>query len=187
MIHHPEREKIFGFVHQMLEPADAAEVHHHLDECDECRRMAEGFQKLDTVLTEWKSVEPSAWFDARLRQAIAQPGAISAWRMFWSFPATRALATAIVAVFVIGGSLMIYRFRQAEKAREVTHVALTRPTPTAEPAPVVPETATEQALAAEEELKMYENLPVLENYDLLTNFDVLSELPQAKKAESANN
>ncbi len=174
-----EREKIFAFRHHMLEPAEEAEVRHHLDVCGNCQRISAGYERLERVLDEWKAVHPSPQFDALVKEALARRGPWESFRTLFAFPAARALAMATVALFVVGGSLLVYQFRRDSRhvgpvpSATVNHAAAsTNMTLTGSPG---------QALLAEEELKMYQELAVLEDYDMLESFDVLSEIPAGKK------
>lgn len=172
------REKIFRCLHHLLEPAEEAAVSRHLSQCAECRRIGESFLQLDAVLGEWKGIEPSPEFDARLRQALAARRPTSLLGMFFAMPTNRALAAALAVALLVAGTLMIRHFR-SQSGPNTAGQAPGQQVLTAKtgPSPAV-ETPGQGNLSAEEELKIYENLPVLENYDLLANFDVLSELPQ---------
>jgi Putative zinc-finger len=189
-----DREKIFGCVHKMLEPAEEAEVRRHLDQCAGCRRVAREFEKLDAVLGEWRAQEPSPWFDQRLKQALAERGAASPSRTFFGIPRVRILALAMLAILVVAGGLMFNYFRRLRPGAETNPpVAKVKPSPATEkpetlppapreqakvaPAPQASQETAAPALPPEEELTMYRNLAVLENFDMLENFDVLSELP----------
>ena len=177
-----DREKLFGFVHHLLEPGEEAEVRHHLDQCSECQHVAQGFAKLDAVLEEWRKVNPSPWFDQRLKQALASGGPASAFRFFFSLSSTRVFAALLAVLFVVVGSIMIHQFsRSGPSGQANAPAAQVQPPPTTQAQPQPQTAAQAQTLPAEEELKMYQNLAVLENFDLLENFDVLSELPKGNK------
>ena len=127
------------------------------------------FRDLDSVLGEWKPVEPSAFFDARLKAKVAS--AITGQSGFPFFGVRRAqlLAPAFTVLLVVAATLIVFR---------------TRPSHTPRPSvPSVVQTANAPAAKVEDELTMYENLPVLEDedYDMLAHFDILSEVPHGAK------
>ncbi len=171
------REKLFAYSHHLLEPSGEGEVRTHVSGCAHCRGIVEQYQKLEAALEEWKPVEPSSWFDARLRAAVERAEAPSSagWlgllRVRWLAPA---LATVLVAV----GSVVVLR-----QSRHASHPALSqagqKAAAPAVQAPAQPE-ATE-AEAGQEELSLYRNLAILEDYDMLADFEVLSELPKSEK------
>lgn len=168
-----DREKIFALAERMLEGREQKEVRAHVEACEGCRSVFQGYQRLDSMLEEWSpAAEPSPWFDARLRAAItAQESrpARSVWGLSWSrwmaAPALAALMLVATVVVVRNG-----RLADGSGGGSGTHGVSVVVKPIAEPAP--------QAQAASQELKMYQNLPVLEDYDMLADFDVISELPK---------
>ena len=189
-----DREKIFGFVYKMLAPAEEAEVRQHLDQCAECRGVAQEFGKLDAVLGEWRERNPSPWFDERLKQKLAERG-VPSRRFFFDTPSVRVFALAMLAIFVVAVALMFNYFRQPHPGEETEAPVAQTPAAAAtqkpetlppaqqqqakvEPAPQAAAETAKQTLAPEEELTMYRNLAVLENFDMFENFDVLSELPE---------
>jgi anti-sigma factor RsiW len=173
-----DREKIFRCLHHLLEPAEEAAVRRHLSECAGCREIEASYLRLDTLLEEWKGLEPSASFDARLRQAIEARRRAPRLGMFFTRPVTRAFAAALVVVFMVAGTFMLHHFRSRNSAAPAGGEPAASVKSASAPAL---ENSSQSKLTADEELKMYENLPVLENYDLLTNFDVLSELAPENK------
>lgn len=192
---HLDREKIFGFVYKMLAPAEDSEVREHLDQCAECRRVAQEFGKLDAVLGEWREQNPSPWFDVRVKQALAERGPAGRFGWLFDLPSARIFALAMLVIIVVAVALIFNYTRQTEPTVETNApVAKSQPAPAAQKPETLPpspqqqakvETApqdtgetAEQPLAPEEELTMYRNLAVLENFDMLENFDVLSELPR---------
>lgn len=178
-----EREKIFGLVHHLLEPAEEAEARRHVFKCAACRRVAQDFERFDAALGEWKEEIPSPWFDRRLKQQLAASRPPSAYRI-WGLPATRLFAAALLVLVVVAGAYVIHELPQAGKKvaqPQAAKVQPRQPSRPLEPTPA-PElslaTPPSKPLPPEEELKLYQNLAVLENFDMLENFDVLSELPK---------
>ena len=91
-----EREKLFLFVHQMLELHEAERMRRHVAGCAECGRAAEEYRKLDAALDDWSAAGPSPWFDARVRARAASsaqkgPG-------FFGFGRVRALVAGVASV-----------------------------------------------------------------------------------------
>ena len=181
-----DQEKLFGYVHGMLEAREEAEVRAHLERCATCQAAGEEFRRLDAVLDEWKPREPSPWFDARVRAAVAQEEQAQASRSFLGLEWRRWLVPALLMVLAVAATLAVIRLRSSHRVPEAVArkqvptterpkplVAESRPAAVAQPEPSAP--------PGEDELTLYENLPVLENYDLLANFDVLSELPKRDK------
>jgi hypothetical protein len=185
-----DREKIFELVHHLLEPEEEAEVRRHVLHCEDCLRVAQGFEKVDAVLDEWKEQSPSAWFDQRLQQKLpsARPSAVF---RFLALPSTRIFAAALLVLMVVAGAYVIDELPQPGKKPAVnSQVAkIEAPSMPQQSAQIQPEPSTAQTaskpLPPEEELKMYQNLGVLEDFDMLENFDVLSELPRGE-AKVAN-
>jgi hypothetical protein len=171
-----ERETIFNLVHRLLEPEEAAEARRHLFHCENCLRVARDFEKLDATLGEWREEQPSPWFDQRLKGALAASPPPSRLRFFFSGSPTRALATAMLALFVVAGSFMVYHFHGTTPDVQSNSPVVSGPPAPVQPVPAEGVTQPEP-LSGEEELKMYQNLAVLDHFDLLQNFDVLSELP----------
>ena len=141
----------------------------HVEHCAACGQTVTEFQKLDTVLDEWRPVAPSDWFDARVRAAVAAdvsaPSRFTLFGLRWA----QVLAPACLLLLVVAASLIVSRIR-------ATKPSLTATRPIVEPAKT-------PAARVEEELTLYKDLPVLEDedYEMLANFDVLSELPRGEK------
>jgi anti-sigma factor RsiW len=177
-----EREQLFAYIHGMLKPRQEAGVRAHVEVCAACQGALEEFRKLDAVLDQWKPTEPSPWFDARVRAAIAAEAQRRPSRGFFGLPWTRWLAPALLVLLVV---VAVFVLRRSPKPpQQVARQQMPKPTQAA-PVAIQPATVATQAQPAfrsgEEELSLYENLPVLEDYDLLANFDVLSELPKGGK------
>jgi hypothetical protein len=188
-----DRESLFGYAHRLLGEQEATQVRAHLAACSRCREAVERYESLDAVLEEWKPAEPSAWFDARVRQAVEAQEAHRAARRFWSAEWMRGLALASLGVLVIAGvawythrhrptptpsTLATQQPHQAAAPRAPAEVAKLNPAPVAprqavkgsKPAPVAPSAAAS--------LNDDEDARTSDDYDLFANFDVLSELPK---------
>ena len=197
-----EREQLFAYGHRLLAAREEEQVRVHVSECGACRAVVKEYGKLDTLLDGWRPAEPSPWFDARVRAAIAAETAKpyrsrSPFSLGW----VRWLAPALGVVLVLAATLAVWWSRRSLE-RPVTQPVVSSPASRAPqnvvtPAPVLvpaptpqmartqpvetPRPVTAAVKAGEDELGLYENLTVLEDYDLLANFDVLSELPRGEK------
>jgi anti-sigma factor RsiW len=173
-----EREKMFAYVHRLLAPREEAEVRAHLAGCAACQAASREYEKLDSLLDEWKTVQPSVSFDARVRSAIenslAEPRA-----GFFDFLGFRWLAPAFVAVLVAVASALVIQVRHSRMGNPSTGRQASPSN--SRPVTVLVESPATAESAGEEELNLYQNLSVLENYDLLADFDVLSELPKGEE------
>jgi predicted anti-sigma-YlaC factor YlaD len=179
-----EREQLFAYVHKLLEPREEQEVQGHLGRCSACRGTVAECQKLDDLLSEWKPTEPSPWFDARVRTAVALDDRAPSRHLLLGPRWSRWLAPALVAVTVVVTSVVILRVRGAHESRQGVAqqpTQGTQPLAVAQGSKHAPRNPRAQADKGEEELSLYENLPVLEDYDMLANFDVLSELPKGDR------
>lgn len=206
-----EKEQIFAYVHQMLQEGEAGRIETHLASCADCRKVADGFERLDSVLGEWKPAEPSPWFDARARARVtaqARP-----WRYVprlgwrgWSAVAATAVVAIVVSVAMLRPPRSAHGVRSTETTVAVTQAprkSVAAPAPANSVSPAANETTeaanastkptatadggtatVAQSQPATQEINLYKNLNVLENYDMLANFDVLSELPQASSSTS---
>jgi hypothetical protein len=165
-----KREDIFALSPGMLAEREANDAKEHLEGCANCRKVFEDYLRLDSILEGWApAAEPSPWFDARLRAAVAaaKPASASPGFRTWSLAWTRWLALSALAAMLVGALVTRHHLRLQHQRSA--------------PAPVqVAQTQRPPAVASEaaQELKMYQNLPVLEDYDMLANFDVISELPK---------
>ena len=199
-----EREQLFAYCHRLLAAREEEQVRAHVAECAACRAVVKEYGKLDTLLDGWRPAEPSPWFDARVRAAIAAESAKPyRFRSPFSLGWVRWLAPALGVVLVLTAALAVWRSRRSPE-RLVTPTVASLPAsrapqngvaPAPGPAPVpvptpqmarpqpveTPRPVTAAAKAGEDELGLYENLTVLEDYDLLANFDVLSELSRGEK------
>jgi len=156
------REQLFAYATHLLEPCEADSARLHVEHCAVCLQVVSAFQKVDTVLDEWKSVPPSGAFDARVRAVVnSYRPRFSIFGLRW----IQVLAPVCLLVLMVTTSLIFVRERKA-------HILNNGPSQTTQ----IQNASTAQA---DEELTLYQNLPVLEDedYDMLADFDVLSELP----------
>jgi anti-sigma factor RsiW len=123
------------------------EVEQHLSGCAACRARAEDFRCMWSLLDEVPAAQPSAWFDARLRQRISTEPRPQWWRLWVPQPR---LVLATLALLVLG-------FWGSSGSRQPL------------PAPVA-------GMSEQEEFRMIKNMQVLENYEVLKDFDALNEL-----------
>ena len=151
-----------------LPPAQRKAVEMHLADCASCTERVQGFSAVSSVLEEWKNIEPSPWFDARLEQRLARQKQASVWldrwiRPVWLVPLR--FPAAVLAVLVLVSVVVIRTGDLPGPEQE---------TASEQVAPMVTVTA-----ANVDEVALYQSLPVLENWELLRNFEVLQELGSA--------
>jgi hypothetical protein len=197
-----EREKLFAYGHRFLAAREQEEVGAHVAGCAACRAVVEEYGKLDTLLDGWQPSEPSPWFEARMRAAIAAESArAQRSRSIVARGWARWLAPALGLVLVLTASFVVWRGRRPPQpsvtppaaslpaAPQVPQNVVTpAPAPATLPLPAPQMARTQpvqtpsaaQASAAEEDLNLYRNLTVLEEYDLFANFEVLSELSKGE-------
>jgi anti-sigma factor RsiW len=186
-----EREQLFAYVHHLMEEREAEEVRRHLEECAHCRAAVAKQERLHALLDEWQPREPSPWFDAHVKAAIAASEQQKAARGFLAWPWARVAAAAVTLLAVIIAGLLVFRTpapqepvrpvaqKEPPAIQQPTETPQAPPPTTAQSQPVA--TPTEQPTSAEDEITMYENLGILEDYELLAGFDVLSEIPLGEK------
>ena len=150
---------ILDYVSGRLNGADRAAAGIHLAACSVCRERAEGFGLVARVLEDWDTPEISPWFNARLRQRIANEEA-ARWNWTRTLDWLRRPATAAAfAAILVAGSATVWMARPAEV-----------------PAPVNVQGPVQH--------KTDELMPVVDDFDMLANFDVITELKdKAKKSE----
>jgi hypothetical protein len=185
-VHCPDREKIFGLVHRLLEPAEEAAIRQHVFHCGNCLRVAQGLEKFDAVLGEWKGRNPSPGFDRRLKQKLPAHRPSAAFR-FFALPSTRVFVAAMLVLLVVAGAYVINELprpgKNAEEKLQAAKVQPPMPSPKPADTPLPDQSKLRPAskpLPPGEELQMYQNMSILENLDMLEGFDVLSELPNAE-------
>ncbi|HUJ41876.1 MAG TPA: zf-HC2 domain-containing protein [Candidatus Acidoferrales bacterium] len=136
--------QFIGYLDGRVTVRERREVEEHLASCASCRARVEGVRGVWKVLEETPAPEPSAWFDARLRQRIGEEPAPGLWtRMAGWLPQPR-LALASVALVAVG-------FWAA---------AVTRPQ-------IQLRAANPAVMSEDQNFQMIKNMQVLENYDVL--------------------
>ena len=98
-----ETETLISYAYRLIDEPAAAEVRAHVKECSRCREVVEQHGRLDAVLNEWQSAEPTPEFDVRVRDGVA---AIEAQRRFWGLGGwqwSRGLALAALGVMIVAG------------------------------------------------------------------------------------
>jgi anti-sigma factor RsiW len=123
----------------------------HAAACPSCAQRMEEMSAIWAGLDSLPSVEPSPWFDARLRARMSEPLPKTPWFVRLPSGARWAAVAALVAV------ALWVSLRPAMRR----------------PAPAV--TAPTQ-----QDFAVIKNLPELENYDVISNFEALSALPGAQ-------
>jgi anti-sigma factor RsiW len=146
--------QLIAYLDRRANSADRAEVEDHLASCASCRTRAEEFRMMFGALDQIETIEPSASFDARVRERITQE-ARPRW-FSWLVPQPR-LAFAMALLLVLSVWM-------AKLPRENANVAAT---------------GTEQ-----QDFDAIKDLDVLENYDVLSKFDALDEVPEDQAAPS---
>lgn len=137
----------------------------HLNACSSCAERGKGFSEVSGLLEEWKGIEPSAYFNARLEQRIAQETvAASGWenwlRQLAILPAGNPVF-AIAMLVVISIAVVL-----------VNHSPAPRQTLASQQSPPV----VAASMSGDDEVALYRNMAVLEDFEVLRNFDVLQEL-----------
>jgi len=129
------------------------EVDQHLAGCAACRSRAEGFRGVWNVLEETPAPEPSAWFDARLRQRIAVEPPPGIWTRLAAWLPQPRLALASLMLIAVG-------FWAATASRSQL------------PAPAAQNPV---AMSEEQNFRMIKNMQVLENYEVLKDLSAANE------------
>jgi hypothetical protein len=133
------------------------EVGGHLAGCGACAGRMEEFRKTMALLDEWKTPEPSPYFDmrlqARLREEMAKPQA--GWLAWLRRPV---LASALTVLMGIGVGLFFTKGDGIYRSRDN-------------------EVATVDSIGATEPGTAVSDLQALEkNHDLYSDFDLLDDL-----------
>jgi anti-sigma factor RsiW len=91
--------KLISYTDGRATDAERAAVERHIETCAVCRARVAEFRGVWGVLDEAPALEPSPWFDARLRQRIAAELPAPGGWFGWLAPSPRlALATAALAL-----------------------------------------------------------------------------------------
>jgi len=141
--------QLIGYLDGRASVRERRDVEQHVAACATCRARVEEFRGAWRVLEETPVPEPSAWFDARLRQRIAAEPPPGLWARVAGWLPQPRLALASLALIAVG------------------FWAVLAPRPQL-PAPV--------AVNEQEEFRMIKNMQVLENYEVLKDLDALSEM-----------
>jgi hypothetical protein len=142
-------KQLIAYLDRRADSADRAELEAHLASCATCHARAEEFRALFGAMERIETIEPSAGFDARLRERIAvetKPG----W-LHWLVPQPR-LAFSMALLLAL--SVWMAKLPR-DNSGSMTATA-----------------GTEQ-----QDFEAIKDLGVLENYDVLSKFDALSEIP----------
>lgn len=171
-----KREDIFALAQGLAGERAASAMTAHVEGCPDCRRVLDGYRRVDDVLDGWNpAAEPSPWFDARVRAAAASQSPARAARGFFGLDLNRWLALPVLAsLLVVAGAVIVRRPSGVTVKRPAVVQVATVASP---PVQTVNRTASTPQTGAQE-VKMYQNLSVLEDYDMLAGFDVISELPK---------
>lgn len=132
--------------------SERREVDLHLAGCAACRARVEGFRGVWKVLEETPATEPSAWFDARLRQRIATeppPGVWSRVAMWLPQPRLALASLMLVAVGI---------WAATATGPQLPGPAATNPV----------------AMSEDQNFRMIKNMQVLENYEELKDLSALN-------------
>src|SRR5579864_567149 len=99
-------EQIFAYAQHLLEQAEEDKVRSHVEHCSVCGQSVLRYQKLDAVLVEWKPVEPSGLFDARVRAAVASDPSARSRFTFFGLRWAQVLAPACLVLLIVAGSFI---------------------------------------------------------------------------------
>jgi anti-sigma factor RsiW len=144
--------QLIAYLDRRANSADRAEVENHLASCAGCRARAEEFRLMFGAMDQIETIEPSAAFDTRVRERIAQE-ARPRW-FSWLVPQPR-LAFSMALLLVLSVWM-------AKLPRENANVA--------------------SAPTEQQDFEAIKDLDVLENYDVLSKFDALDEVPEDQVA-----
>jgi len=183
-----EREQLFAFAHGMLETRQAAEVRAHLAGCAACQEVVTEYLRLDSALDEWKPVEPSAGFDARVRQAVNAQGKArdsSLWGGLFALTWARWLAPASLAVLVGVVALGLYRSHRVwgPASRESS---AQRPSPAAQQAPPPSAETPQEAVVEKKSAPMPGALPAKQKAGSLMANEEATAQSGGRLAQSAD-
>lgn len=198
----PAREQLMAYSIRLLDAPEEDAVGRHLGGCAACRAVAYEYRAVDAVLGEWKTPDPSPWFDARVRAAARQAGSARkvrrgvfglAWTV-WSLPLTMAALVVIVSLVALGvrrsgHSAIATGASSSLGGSEGGRTAQAKPEPMSganeHPGQAGPAGGVSAAVepgrtvagAGQEGSGLSDAARIAEDDDMLANFDVLSELP----------
>jgi hypothetical protein len=191
-----DAERLISYAYRLIDEPAASEVCKHLEECAPCREIVEQHGRLDAVLSEWQSPEPSPEFDVRVREAV---GALEAQREgwgFWGWQWARGLALAALGVMIVAGvawfghnhrgdprsSQVATRQPQQTTGARISGRTSNLRTPL-EPtqAQVIPAHQVPDLKATDATSSDDRDALAMEDYDLAANFDLLSEIPKGER------
>lgn len=135
------------------------QVADHLSLCESCARKMEEMNATWSALDELPTIEPSAWFDTRVRARMRETLPKADW--LGRLPGSMRWYAAAAAVGLIVLALWI-------GLRPLAN----RPTPA-------------KKLQTQQDFAVIQNLPVLENYDVISNFEALPDLPGAQTVSNS--
>lgn len=193
-----ESEKLKSYAYCLLDEAAAADVRAHLGKCPHCREMVEQYGRLGAVLDEWKTVQPTPGFDARVRFGVEAQGEKYAWWNLWNWDLTQGLALVSLGLLIFATAVLFTRglnsiSNSSRVATRTPHPSSSAPTP-AQVAKLQHHAVTPSVRVAPPESGPTPNTidsaggltnddkdtQALEDYDLAANFDLLSELPRGQ-------
>ncbi len=188
-----DEETLGRYAYRLTDEPVASQVREHLGECPRCREVVDRQKQLDAVLDEWRSVDPTPGFDARVRQAVeAEQSRRRRWGL-WGLGWVHGLAAASTAILIIAASVwLVQRHRhnvhpglaarqpvvgaghqasapslKAQNSNGSAHVELRR-------AAAAPEAAGAGDISNDDPDSL-----AMEDYDVAANFELLSEMPKA--------
>jgi anti-sigma factor RsiW len=191
-----ETERLISYAYRLIDEPAASEVCKHLEECVRCREIVEQHGRLDAMLSEWQSAEPSPEFDVRVREAVEAFEAQREGWGFWGWQWARGLALAALGLMIVAG---VVRFGHNHRADSHSSQVATRQSQQTTGARISGQTPNQQtqADAAEAQMTSAQQLPdlraadatssddkdalAMEDYDLAANFDLLSEIPKGER------
>jgi|ERR1700678_1025941 anti-sigma factor RsiW len=138
--------QLIAYLDRRANSADRAEVEDHLASCASCRARAEEFRLMFGAMDQIETIEPSAAFDARIRERIAQE-ARPRW-FSWLVPQPR-LAFSMAMLL----ALSVWMAKLPRENANVTTAGI-----------------------EQQDFDAIKDLDVLENYDVLSKFDALDEV-----------
>ena len=141
-------KQLIAYLDRRANSADRAEVEDHLASCASCRTRAEEFRLMFGAMEQIETIEPSAAFDARVRERIAHE-ARPRW-FSWLVPQPR-LAFSMAMLL----ALSVWMAKLPRENANVTTAAI-----------------------EQQDFEAIKDLDVLENYDVLSKFDALDEVPE---------